>query len=175
MLAGCVRACVCVCMCVYACVCVCLRVTFLKGRVNLLQLWLPFPEAPEPLGNACPHEGEPSGCHRHVEPQAWPGPGSRCVRTALVTGNCTGSRAASAYSAAACGFTMACLSFARCRARLLPTAAGLGSPRDQPVGRWPQLLHSARVSRHLPMEDALAPKPCPQEALAPGALGRPLL
>ena len=44
------------------CVCVCVHVTFLKGRINLLQFWLPFPKALEPPGEACPHEGEPSGC-----------------------------------------------------------------------------------------------------------------
>lgn len=159
-------------VCARACVCV----TFLKGRINLLQLWLPFPEVPEPLGDACPREGEPRGC-----PQARGATrlaGARvqmCVNHSRYRVTAQVPRAALAYSEAARSFTVACLPFARSWKRLLPTTAGPGSPWDQPVSQWPLLLHSARMPRHLPMEDALDPRPCPRKALAPGALGRQLL
>ena len=72
-------------------------------------------------------------------------------------------RAALALSEAAHGLTVACLPFAGCRARLLPAVAGPGSPQNQPVSRWPQVLNSARTPWHQPTEDALAPKHCPRE------------
>lgn len=154
----------------------CVCVTFLKGRINLLQLWLPFPEVPDPLGDACPREGEPRGCPQARGATRVAGAQVQmCVNHSRYRVTAQVPRAALAYSEAARSFTVACLPFARCWKRLLPTAAGPGSPRDQPVSRWPLLLHSARMPRHLPMEDALDPRPCPRKALAPGALGRQLL
>lgn len=133
----------------------------------MLQLWLPFPEAPEPLGNACPREGEPSGCHRHVEPHGGPGPGPDAKGPPHVAGSCTGTRAASAHSAAACGFTVACLSLARCRARLLPTAAGSIVPTGSACGRAaaaPALSARAPAPAHGGYSGS--PKPCPRGGLA---------